>query len=242
MSELFDWKVSNPYFIDKIIVKGLLSRYDIEWELDDVNVLVGRNGTGKSTIFKLAQLALTDAEAEENSDMRRRTLRSVANKFDSIEIILNNGMTCSFSISNTLEEKDSLLDAIDFFINESIHDKKELLEDKFHALKSLQSYLTNIEDKPNIKPYLLTGASDFHNKNGDNLFLRNVSVDFISTFDMLLLSQEKYDEANKKFYSQLDSMMRDEVTNLKSNLLTLSNQASEKFNVIEKANCFLING
>ncbi|EJB0234073.1 TPA: ATP-binding protein [Vibrio vulnificus] len=239
MSSIEDWKLNNPYFIDTITVKGLLSRYDIEWNLSDVNVLVGKNGSGKSTIFKLAQLALTKLGMNENdSDATHKSiLRSVANKFKSIEIRLNNGLCTTFSISDTLKEKENLLSVLEGFIsNGNNFEDAERFDENLSALKALQSFLTNYEEKPNVTPYLVTGASDFIGKNKKNNFEKNVSIDFISTFDMLLLSQEKYDEASKKSYSQLDSVMRDEANALKSNLLKMSNHTSEQFQELEKTN------
>ncbi len=41
-------------YIDRIEIKGLWGRYDVDWKLNpDVNILVGENGTGKSTILDL---------------------------------------------------------------------------------------------------------------------------------------------------------------------------------------------
>ncbi len=46
-------KLSKSY-IERIEIKGLWGRYDVNWTLHpDVNILVGENGTGKSTVLKL---------------------------------------------------------------------------------------------------------------------------------------------------------------------------------------------
>jgi ABC-type cobalamin/Fe3+-siderophores transport system ATPase subunit len=40
-------------FIDNISIRGLWNRFDVSWQLNqDVNILVGENGTGKSTILR----------------------------------------------------------------------------------------------------------------------------------------------------------------------------------------------
>ncbi|HCD1895103.1 TPA: AAA family ATPase, partial [Klebsiella pneumoniae] len=39
--------------IKNIVIKGLFKRKDIDWNLKDVNVLVGKNGSGKSTIIQI---------------------------------------------------------------------------------------------------------------------------------------------------------------------------------------------
>lgn len=61
-----DKKVTK--YIERIEIKGLWGRYDVDWTLNsDVNILVGENGTGKSTI-----------------------LQAVKNLFDIMEKIANN--------------------------------------------------------------------------------------------------------------------------------------------------------
>jgi ABC-type lipoprotein export system ATPase subunit len=41
-------------YIERIEIKGLWGRYDVDWTLNyDVNILVGENGTGKSTILEI---------------------------------------------------------------------------------------------------------------------------------------------------------------------------------------------
>jgi recombinational DNA repair ATPase RecF len=40
-------------YISSIHIEKLWNRFDVDWALnEDVNILVGENGTGKSTIFK----------------------------------------------------------------------------------------------------------------------------------------------------------------------------------------------
>ena len=44
-------------YIERIKIKGLWGRYDVDWQLHkDVNILVGENGTGKSTILEVVKL------------------------------------------------------------------------------------------------------------------------------------------------------------------------------------------
>ena len=47
--------------IKKIEIKGYFGRGDFEWNLDSVvNILGGKNGSGKSSIFKLCYLLLSN--------------------------------------------------------------------------------------------------------------------------------------------------------------------------------------
>ena len=41
-------------YIERIEIKGLWSKFDIDWELNpDVNILIGVNGSGKTTVLNL---------------------------------------------------------------------------------------------------------------------------------------------------------------------------------------------
>ena len=53
----------NLKYISNIEIKGLWGRYDVNWRLNsDVNILVGENGTGKSTILKILDYYLLICE------------------------------------------------------------------------------------------------------------------------------------------------------------------------------------
>ena len=46
--------MENKEYLEHIEIKGLWGQYDVDWALNpDVNILVGENGTGKSTILSL---------------------------------------------------------------------------------------------------------------------------------------------------------------------------------------------
>ena len=50
----------NSNLIKRIEIKGLFHRYDLKWDLNpDVNILVGINGTGKSTILRTINALLS---------------------------------------------------------------------------------------------------------------------------------------------------------------------------------------
>ena len=43
----------NATYIERIEIEGLWGRFDVDWKLNpDVNVLIGKNGTGKTTILE----------------------------------------------------------------------------------------------------------------------------------------------------------------------------------------------
>lgn len=46
--------IDNKTYIERIDIEGLWGRFDVNWALhSDVNILVGENGTGKSTILRI---------------------------------------------------------------------------------------------------------------------------------------------------------------------------------------------
>ena len=89
-------------YISNIEIKGLWGRYDVNWKLNsDVNILVGENGTGKSTILKLVYTYLKwsstllnrfmfEAETKQGLILRKsNSLKIQFNDKDSIETIYN---------------------------------------------------------------------------------------------------------------------------------------------------------
>ena len=52
-------KSTTGKYLERIQIEGLWGRLDVDWELHpDVNILVGENGTGKSTVLQLAASGL----------------------------------------------------------------------------------------------------------------------------------------------------------------------------------------
>lgn len=72
--------------IKKIEIKGYFGRGDFEWNLDPmVNILGGKNGSGKSSIFKLCYLLLS------NEKMDNKIFKYFTNIFEEIKISFSNG-------------------------------------------------------------------------------------------------------------------------------------------------------
>ena len=72
--------------IKKIEIKGYFGRGDFEWNLDPVvNILGGKNGSGKSSIFKLCYLLLS------NEKMDNKVLKHFTNIFEEVKITFSNG-------------------------------------------------------------------------------------------------------------------------------------------------------
>lgn len=235
---LDDWRVSNPFFIKSIQVTGLLGRFDIKWELSDVNVLVGRNGSGKSTIIKLAEIALSSAN-EEESNKYQRTLDSLSSKFSSFDIELNNGQKCSLFNTTDSEQTSELVNLLShLFKNNEVMDrfKEENDEESYNTLKNFTEVLSDKEAFSKLPKRIVASKSNIGQRSGRKKIKDIISVDFLSTFDMLLLSKEQYDEYSGNSYSQLDIMIKDEISILKSHLLTLNSESRDEYKKGQKTN------
>lgn len=57
-------KDNQAKYIERVQIEGFWERYDVDWQLNpDVNILVGENGTGKSSLMLLLNLILNRAKA-----------------------------------------------------------------------------------------------------------------------------------------------------------------------------------
>ena len=78
--------------IKKIEIKSYFGKGDFEWELDPVvNILGGKNGSGKSTMFKLCYSMLSQKEIDDSIDKNFQKLFKLAT------ITLSNGWTLTWN-------------------------------------------------------------------------------------------------------------------------------------------------
>ena len=92
-------------YIERIKIKGLWGRYDVDWELkSDVNILVGENGTGKSTILEIVKLLIM----EHCADIRK--------KCESMYLVLNNNESVGPNDHGIASLKSPFLTLNTFFI------------------------------------------------------------------------------------------------------------------------------
>ena len=168
-------------YIESIEIKGLWGRYDVDWKLNpDVNILVGENGTGKSTILKALERVKnvindsknTSLHLELDNDIFISTLRiSININKENNYIYLNQGRFLNHkqSVSVGLKDINSLpkidyIRTFDSTLNISDIDRKfnpELeTELDFYIKRELEEYkdyqinlskkIINQKQNPNI--------------------------------------------------------------------------------------------
>lgn len=81
--------------IKKIEIKGYFGRGDFEWNLDPmVNILGGKNGSGKSSIFKLCYLLLSNKTIDDDTDKKFMKI------FKEVKLTYSNEWTQTWSHQN----------------------------------------------------------------------------------------------------------------------------------------------
>ncbi|MCX2768989.1 AAA family ATPase [Pseudoalteromonas sp. B530] len=221
---------THPYFVKKVIINSLVGNRNIEWELnDDVNVLVGANGSGKSTLIKLIKLVLTGPHRFSEED-----LLPVKRKFASIKVELNNGLHGSLNCESDINSQKKLLKILAELASDKEFLEKIANESKNYSrlkenLDNLNEALSEVKSPKNFTDSIFYGGANFIDDNEKNLLESNVNIELISTFDMLLLSKEEFDEMSGKSYSQLDFLIDKEISYLTQNLLALNKQASDEY-------------
>lgn len=221
-----NWVERFPFFINKIEVEGLLSKRDIEWNLGDINVLVGKNGSGKSTLLNLIDLTLNASDyAEKGSPLN--------NKFKSVKVTLNNGMSATSKVESGKEHEALMLQAIN---NALKNENSQFSPDDLEKLQATLEAMTSNVNSVQVNKSFMSGKSDFlvfdaENDKQKNILVENVNLEFISTFDMLMLSKEEQDEYGGEIYSQLDIMIRKEISKLSNLILRLTNQSSREYSL-----------
>jgi len=165
--------------IKKIEIKNLWNKYDIEWHLnEDVNILAGINGIGKTTILDLIVGTLYGRLKGHTTDM-----------VDSVKLTFNNDQFITYSrIKDTLE---SLVKKAkkDKSLNEFISELKQLEGRDFSKIQVIEGARFSFENVQMTK-------EELHEKLGFVL---------ISTFDQQLKEYEAVRQlTNEAVSTELD--------------------------------------
>ncbi|EPF2644960.1 AAA family ATPase [Vibrio cholerae] len=228
MKKASDWQLKIPYFIKRIEVEGLLSRKNIIWDLEDVNVLVGHNGSGKSTILELVRSALLGPDYFDYNG-------NIFNKFEHVKILLNNGSVIEATVANKFEHEIDMLEIVRKMLQKKDtlnKSERKKLETVYHLLNSQNSEQDKLQGKK-----FISGVNKFlfTDKNGDkkNKLLDYINIESISTFDMILLSKEEQDNNidGENHYSQLDILINKEIVKLSRLILKTNTKTTEQYSL-----------
>lgn len=179
--------------IKTLFIKDFFDLADICWRLQDVNVLVGKNGAGKSTILRLIKACVTnDLDYD------------VLNVCEGMQIHFDNEETSNHLLSPKMikSQLTELLLESDVFkekIASNISDKKELnkklkndIENILLSQKVIEKYFSEQIDKNHIK----------------------LDVEYISTVDMSANSIFNHTKSDGKVVNFLDSEINEELSKL----------------------------
>lgn len=169
--------------IQEIQIKGLFGKKDITWQLNpQVNVLVGVNGSGKSTILSILYCILKDStNSKSNKIFNSAEILFPGNK----SIIRHNDTVSTNNLISTISEKIEKEVSKNF--SQHINNLKDENE-KNMLLKNFESYIKN-EIISNIQEHLL---KDINGIDGDT---------------ELLIEQTKHILIDKEIYKKINTTM-----------------------------------
>ncbi|MFT5163373.1 MAG: ABC-type cobalamin/Fe3+-siderophores transport system ATPase subunit, partial [Alteromonadaceae bacterium] len=207
----------NPLFVKRVMIKGLFGKKDVDWTLGDVNVLVGQNGSGKSTILRVIYDTL-------------RAVNSPTNDFDhlaEISISFTNGEDIS------CDGRDISRNRIMAIIGSRIMEGNLPTADE----KELSELLARVESKKasvhvHFSGSIMTGEVGAK----ATKLLQTMYVEYLSTFDMMLLTKKEYDEISGELFTQLDLELEREINRLTQYQLALSNQTLTQASTVASGN------
>lgn len=198
--------------IKSIRIKKLFDEKDISWELKKINVLVGKNGLGKSTILRLINAAVTLKEIEDlglceevivvMGDEEKYTSR----KTNIINVEMLKLVIEELSRFNNSSRKDKNSDSHDAKYKTLSNDElKELTTDLF---KKINKNAINYEIKDGDKKLNITrGNQVFKPK-------KKMPVEFISTINMSANSVNNVIESDGNKTTFLDVEIDKEIERL----------------------------
>ena len=199
--------------IKSVKIKNLFNEKDINWELKKINVLVGKNGLGKSTILRLINSAVTRKEVDDLElckeiivEMKNQekyvSRKSNMINFDTLKLVLEE----LSRVDKSRPRKDKNSD--NSYTQYKILNSKDLNKLSIDLFERINKSATNYEVKASNKKI---------NVKKDNLVIKpkdRMSVEFISTINMSANSVNNVIESNGNKTTFLDVEIDKEIERL----------------------------
>lgn len=191
--------------IVSIEVKSLWGEIDINWILDPkVNILIGKNGTGKTTLLHLIEAAIGGVENFNKTEFKSIQLKFNSNKHITIRAIDPSSFFAEeFSEELKTPKKKEHLDLLKQILSTVAKD------DKFGGAYHVETNLFSEQEKENM----------------DSIdFSHIINLATISTFELSLSAlKPTQDKRNSQIKTELDIILADLIERFKGYQLKLRN-------------------
>lgn len=178
--------------IKHIKISKLFDDKDIDWQLNKTNVLVGKNGMGKSTILQLVIGAISKTDNFKKSEM-----------CSSIEVILENG---DFFVMNQEEMPDRVRDDLVKILQNNPNILKEMLK-KDEVASELQQLFNMLKVTSNL-PSVTKFSSGYKQEEIE------LNFEFISTVNLNANANQNIPLGNGEVQNILDLEIKTELQRL----------------------------
>lgn len=211
------WEKVHPHFIKEVRIEGFLGSKKIILPLDDVSVVIGPNGSGKTTVLNILAGMLLDDRFD----------NSLINRFDKVEIEFNNSEILKCINGPTIPEdlKDSFKSFMQEKLVSKVKEKSKDLDLSFENEDDFQKVVALIKKISDGYVGSLRFNRDFHKDNENH---KLVNIQRVSTFDMIMLDSKKLEKYPQARLSQLDVILNEEIAKLTKHLLLISMDSQEQ--------------
>lgn len=210
--------MKNSRIISALKIEGLFGQYDVNITFNDLTVIVGKNGLGKSTILKILQGFTTGKHELNYSEI-----------CESIEVFYEDGNIISFG---KISDEMGKASASKGLYHHLIYDK-EGIDSIFKEVKGLNLQLSE-KEKENLTKEIIesalnsglfiniikNGYSEISQKNKKQMFskkwhteelIKTVNVRYLSTVNISANAGTKKDLGNGVELNLIDLAIREEI-------------------------------
>ncbi|XPN76995.1 AAA family ATPase (plasmid) [Morganella morganii] len=194
-------------YLENIQIKKLFDEKNINWKLNDVSVLVGKNGAGKSTILRSVYELLTDSEQEHLNLSTECTLKFSGNS--SIKFKKNK---LDFSKKEIASIFDLIVKQTEKELQKNARNKrnKATIESKETSNQIISLYKKMRSNPDGIQAMFFTDITKENEKR-----ISDISIEMISTINMNANSINELTKSNGNTTTLLDIELNSEIEKLK---------------------------